>query len=121
MYFFVCCGVDRTTEYAHTFTGYTIYQANEMEEVGTNIYTQKYLSHAACRETEGAIERNWQHWVHKTQDHDNQSKNTTRYVLGTTIHKTTKAKKHKTICVGHNYIQTNTNNVYMSHPTNNRR
>jgi hypothetical protein len=38
-------------------------------------------------------ERNWQHWVHKTQDEDKQN------------------KKHNTICVGQYYIQTNTNNV----------
>ena len=41
------------------------------------------------------IERNWQHWVLKTQDEDQQN------------------KKHNTICVGHRYVQTNTstNNV----------
>jgi hypothetical protein len=42
---------------------------------------------------EWTIQRNWQHWVHKTQDEDKQD------------------KKHKTICVGQYYIQTNTNNV----------
>jgi hypothetical protein len=26
------------------------------------------------RESEEAIKRNWQHWVHKTQDEDKQSK-----------------------------------------------
>ena len=40
-------------------------------------------------------QRNWQHWVHKTQDEDITKKTTT----------------HKTICVGHHYTQTNTNNV----------
>jgi len=35
----------------------------------------------------------WQHWVHKTQDKDRQS------------------KKHNTICVGHHYMQTNTKKV----------
>ena len=43
------------------------------------------------------------------------AKNTTRYMLDTTIHKTTKAKKHKIICAGHHYMPANTNNVYMSH------
>ena len=38
------------------------------------------------------IQRNWQHRVHKT--------------------KTNKVKtQHNTICVGHHYAQTNTNNV----------
>jgi len=41
------------------------------------------------------IQRNWQHWEHKTQDEDKQNKN----------------KKHNTTCVGHHYTQTNTNNV----------
>ena len=37
------------------------------------------------------IQRNWQHPVHKHED---------------------KAKqKHNTICIGHHYVQTNTNNV----------
>ena len=40
-------------------------------------------------------QRNWQHWVHKAQDEDIQKKTTT----------------HNTICVGHHYTQTNTNNV----------
>ena len=33
--------------------------------------------------TEGAIKRNWQHWAHKTKK--NKTKNTTQYVLDTTI------------------------------------
>ena len=37
------------------------------------------------------IQRNWQHWVHKT--------------------KTKKNKKHRAICAGHDYAQANTNNV----------
>jgi ribulose 1,5-bisphosphate synthetase/thiazole synthase len=42
--------------------------------------------------------RNWQHRVHKKK------KNTTQYVLDTTIHK----QKHNTICVRHHYTQTKT-------------
>jgi len=34
---------------------------------------------------ERTIQRNWQHWVHKTM----KKKNTTPYVLDTTIHKQT--------------------------------
>jgi len=33
------------------------------------------------------IQRNWQHRVHKTLDEDKQNKNTTQYVLDTTIRK----------------------------------
>ena len=36
------------------------------------------------------IQRNWQYWVHKTQDEDKQN------------------KKHNTICVGRHYAQTST-------------
>jgi len=43
---------------------------------------------------EWTLQRNWQHWVHKTQDDDKHNK-----------------KKHYTISVGHYYLQTNTNNV----------
>jgi len=39
------------------------------------------------------IQINWQHLVHETQEEDIQS------------------KKHNTICVGHYYAQTNTNNI----------
>jgi hypothetical protein len=42
---------------------------------------------------EWTIQRHWQHWVHKTQEENEQS------------------KKHNTICVGHHFTQTNTNNV----------
>ena len=42
---------------------------------------------------EWTIQRNWQHWTHKTQDEDKQN------------------EKHNAICVGHHYTQTNTNNV----------
>jgi len=35
------------------------------------------------------IQRNWQHWVHKTQHEDKQNTNITQYVLDTTIHKQT--------------------------------
>ena len=35
------------------------------------------------------IQINGQHWVHKTQDEDKQKKNTTQYVLDTTIRKRT--------------------------------
>jgi hypothetical protein len=38
---------------------------------------------------EWTIHRNWQHWVHKTQDEDKQNKNTTQYVLNTTMRKQT--------------------------------
>ena len=34
------------------------------------------------------IQQHWQHWVHKTQEEDKQN------------------KKHNTICVGHQYTQT---------------
>ena len=37
---------------------------------------------------EWTIQRNWQHWVHKTQDEDNQNKN------------------HNALCVRHHYPQT---------------
>ena len=40
---------------------------------------------------EWTIQRNWQHWGHKT--------------------KTNETKKHNTICLGHQYWQKNTNNV----------
>ena len=43
---------------------------------------------------EWTIQRNWQHWAHKTQDEDKQSK-----------------KQHNTICVGHHDTQTSINNV----------
>jgi hypothetical protein len=36
------------------------------------------------------IQRNWQHWVHKKRQ---------------------KKQKHRAICAGHDYAQTNTNNV----------
>jgi hypothetical protein len=45
-----------------------------------------------------------------TQDEAKQNKNTTQYVLDTTIRKQT--QKHNTICVRHHYTQTNTNNVH---------
>jgi len=49
--------------------------------------------------------------MHKTQDADKQAKNTKLYVLDTTIHKTQDAdkqsKNHNTICVGHHYTLTN--------------
>ena len=35
------------------------------------------------------IQRNWQHWVHKTQDEDKQIKNTTQHALDTTMRKQT--------------------------------
>ena len=41
------------------------------------------------------IQRNWQHRVHKTQGEEKHNKNTTQ-----------------SICVGLQYTQTNTNNVY---------
>ena len=53
--------------------------------------------------------------IHKTQDEDKQNKNTPQYVLDTTIHRTQdqdkQNKKHNTICVGHHYAQTNTNDI----------
>jgi len=42
------------------------------------------------------IQRNWQHRVHNTKK--KQNKNTTQYVLDTTLRK---QQKHNTICVGH--------------------
>jgi len=30
--------------------------------------------------------RNWQHWVHETQNEDKQNKNPTRYVFDSTIY-----------------------------------
>ena len=42
---------------------------------------------------EWTIQRNQQHWGHKTQDEDKQN------------------KKHSTICVRHHCMQTNINNV----------
>ena len=41
------------------------------------------------------IQRNWPYWVHKTQDKDKQSKNTTQYVLDTTTYKQTKQARHE--------------------------
>jgi hypothetical protein len=35
------------------------------------------------------IQRNWQHWIHKTQDEDKQIKNTTQHALNTTMSKHT--------------------------------
>jgi hypothetical protein len=35
------------------------------------------------------IQRNWQHWVHKTQDEGRQIKNTTQHALDTTMCKQT--------------------------------
>jgi hypothetical protein len=64
---------------------------------------------------EWTIQRNWQDWVHKTQDKNKQNKkHNTIYVgdLHTQDTKRRQAKqKHNTICVGHHYTQTNTNNV----------
>ena len=34
-----------------------------------------------------SMQRHWQHRVHKTPDEDTQSKDTTQYVIDTTIHK----------------------------------
>ena len=42
---------------------------------------------------ERTIQRNWQHWAHKTQDEDKPN------------------KKYNTICVGHHYRQANAYNV----------
>ena len=35
------------------------------------------------------IQRNWQHWVHKTQDEEKQIKNTKHHALDTNMHKQT--------------------------------
>jgi len=35
------------------------------------------------------IQRNWQHWVHKTQDEDKLIKNTTQHTLDTSMRKQT--------------------------------
>jgi hypothetical protein len=41
------------------------------------------------RNQEWTIQRNWQHWVHKTQDEDTSIKNTTKHALDTTMRKQT--------------------------------
>ena len=46
---------------------------------------------------EWTIQRNWQHWVYKTQDEDKQNKT-----------------KQSTICVGYHFAQTTTNNVLLN-------
>jgi hypothetical protein len=51
---------------------------------------------------EWTIQRNWQHWVDKTQDEDEQS------------------KRHNILCVVHHYAQANINNVNKT-PKNNWR
>jgi hypothetical protein len=47
---------------------------------------------------EWTIQRTWQHWVYKTQevDKNKQTKNTTQYVLDTTMHKQTPINVNKT-------------------------
>jgi len=51
----------------------------------------------------------------KKQDEDKYNKNTTQYVLDTTIYKKQDEDKynktHNTICVGHHYAQRSKNNV----------
>ena len=46
-------------------------------------------------------------WVHKTQDEDNQNKNTTQYVYNNTIHKTktTKTKTQHNMCITTSYTR----------------
>jgi hypothetical protein len=56
---------------------------------GQEIYQCQKSEHRSCNQ-KWKIQRSWQHRIHKT--------------------KTNKAKT-QTICVGHNYTQTNTNNV----------
>ena len=55
--------------------------------------------------TEGTIQRNLQHRIHKTKG---QSRET--YNIGYTRRRQTK-QKHNTICVGHHYTETHTNNI----------
>jgi hypothetical protein len=45
----------------------------------------KYVRENRCGNQEWTIQRNWQHWVHKTQDEDKQNKKTAQYALDTTI------------------------------------
>jgi hypothetical protein len=51
------------------------------------INAREYRSHSRGNQ-KWTIKRNWQH-RHKTQDEDKQSKNTTQYVLDTTMRKQT--------------------------------
>jgi len=74
---------------------------------------------------EWTIQRNCQHWVHKTQDEDNKTTHNTLCVghqhaqdarrrETKTQKKTQKTKQNQktnTICVGHHYSQAKTNNV----------
>ena len=66
-------------------------------KVNTEVFEYYYINVREYRRRRGnkkkTIQRNWQHWVHRTQDEDKQNKNTTQQ------------------CVGHHYAQTNTNNI----------
>ena len=56
-----------------------------------NIYIFLYINVRENRRDnqERSIQRNLQHWAHKTQDENKQNKNTTQYVLNTTLSKQT--------------------------------
>ena len=75
---------------------------------------------------EWTIQKNCQHWVHKTQDEDNKTKHHTLCVghyhaqdarrretktQKKNTKKTKQTKKTNKICVGHHYSQDSTNNV----------
>ena len=66
-------------------------------KVNTEVFEYYYINVREYRRRRGnkkkTIQRNWQHWVHRTQDEDKQNKNTTQQG------------------VGHHYAQTNTNNI----------
>ena len=51
--------------------------------------------------TEGTIKNEQSRQHRRTHDEETQNKNTTQYVLDTTIREQT--QKHNTICVGHHY------------------
>jgi len=57
------------------------------------LYLQTLLRKKRRGNQEWTIQRNWQNWVHKTEDEEEQN------------------KYHNTICIGHHYTQANTNNV----------
>ena len=56
------------------------------------------------------IQRNWQHWVHKTKGQSKMDNPEKLAALGTQD-EDKQSIKHNTICVGHHYAQANTNNV----------
>ena len=67
--------------------------ANHVYQSFFYAYIKKTLGKTEEGNQQWTIQRNWQHWVHKTPDEDKQN------------------KKHNTIYVGHHYAQINTTNV----------